>query len=476
LAGRTLDEVSAGFNQLWRRNIKKAEKSGVTVELGTSADLAEFHQLYLVTATRDHFTPRPVGLLHHDDGRPRRRGTRTGSGSIWPGTPANCWPPPSGSGWATHAWYSYGASADHKRELRPSNAIQWRMLSDAHTAGATVYDLRGITDTLDPNDHLFGLIQFKLGTGGQAVEYLGEWDYPLNPLFAQSLPALSGPARLMLRLEIDRTRFDAGLKKGGRGFSRPGAGGQGPTDTDWAWPDWRGKPRRWGADILAVGTAAEVGQLGGVPFRAGSWCSPRTCPGDPVVRRREPGAHRRRLRPALRDLVGRAVVVECRTSLRRHGVEAAELPAVRRSVGRRPTGGLRTAPADEPALRGEPGGRGSTSGWVGWPRPGCPPPTIWVSHLSAAEVSDLTQRHPASRFRARIGNPVVVGRSGCAGAPAPGCWTSSNSSAASAFGYRQRRARAAGQLLVVAGGTAHGHRVGRPTGGGGSGVQGQGGR
>jgi lipid II:glycine glycyltransferase (peptidoglycan interpeptide bridge formation enzyme) len=56
------------------------------------------------------------------------------------------------------------------------------MLSDAHAAGATVYDLRGITDTLDPNDHLFGLIQFKLGTGGQAVEYLGEWDYPLNPL------------------------------------------------------------------------------------------------------------------------------------------------------------------------------------------------------------------------------------------------------------------------------------------------------
>jgi lipid II:glycine glycyltransferase (peptidoglycan interpeptide bridge formation enzyme) len=81
-----------------------------------------------------------------------------------------------------HAWYSYGASADHKRELRPSNAIQWRMLSDSHASGCKVYDLRGISDTLDPDDHLFGLIQFKLGTGGQAVEYLGEWDYPLNPL------------------------------------------------------------------------------------------------------------------------------------------------------------------------------------------------------------------------------------------------------------------------------------------------------
>jgi vancomycin resistance protein VanK len=25
-----------------------------------------------------------------------------------------------------------------------------------------------------------GLIQFKVGTGGEAVEYAGEWDLPLN--------------------------------------------------------------------------------------------------------------------------------------------------------------------------------------------------------------------------------------------------------------------------------------------------------
>jgi vancomycin resistance protein VanK len=43
-----------------------------------------------------------------------------------------------------------------------------------------VYDLRGISDTLRADDPLFGLLQFKLGTGGEAVEYAGEWDYPLN--------------------------------------------------------------------------------------------------------------------------------------------------------------------------------------------------------------------------------------------------------------------------------------------------------
>ena len=47
-----------------------------------------------------------------------------------------------------HAWYSYGASTNAKREVRGSNRIQWQMIQDAIEAGAEVYDLRGITDTL----------------------------------------------------------------------------------------------------------------------------------------------------------------------------------------------------------------------------------------------------------------------------------------------------------------------------------------
>jgi lipid II:glycine glycyltransferase (peptidoglycan interpeptide bridge formation enzyme) len=80
----------------------------------------------------------------------------------------------------THAWYSYGASTTAKRDVRGSNAIQWRMIRDALTVGATVYDLRGITDTLSGDDPHLGLIQFKVGTGGEAVEYVGEWDMPLS--------------------------------------------------------------------------------------------------------------------------------------------------------------------------------------------------------------------------------------------------------------------------------------------------------
>ena len=81
-----------------------------------------------------------------------------------------------------HAWYSYGASSTAKRDVRGSNAIQWRMIRDARDAGAAVYDLRGITEALAADDPHLGLIQFKVGTGGEAVEHLGEWDLPLNRL------------------------------------------------------------------------------------------------------------------------------------------------------------------------------------------------------------------------------------------------------------------------------------------------------
>ena len=178
-AARTEDDVLKGMNQLWRRNIKKAAKSGVEVTLGERADLAAFHDLYVHTAQRDHFTPRPLSyfqtmydaLVAEDPDRMQVWLARH-EGDLVAATIA--------IRVGTHAWYSYGASSTEKREVRGSNAVQWAMIRHAIEAGAHVYDLRGITETLDADDPHVGLIQFKVGTGGQAVEYAGEWDLPLN--------------------------------------------------------------------------------------------------------------------------------------------------------------------------------------------------------------------------------------------------------------------------------------------------------
>ena len=191
LADRSLEDVQRGFNQLWRRNIKKADKAGVVVREGGYDDLPAFHALYAHTAERDRFTPRALSYFQRmwqamraEDERRIRLYLAEHDGELLAATTMVTV--------GTHAWYSYGASASHKRETRPSNAVQWRMISDAHAGGCAVYDLRGITDTLDPSDHLFGLVQFKVGTGGHAVEYLGEWDLPVNRLLFRAFEAYLG--------------------------------------------------------------------------------------------------------------------------------------------------------------------------------------------------------------------------------------------------------------------------------------------
>ncbi|HEU4513023.1 MAG TPA: peptidoglycan bridge formation glycyltransferase FemA/FemB family protein [Nocardioidaceae bacterium] len=185
LKGRTEDDVLKGMNQQWRRNIKKAAKEGVEVTRVANEELEpalkEFHDLYTHTAERDHFTPRPLSyfqtmfraLLEEEPDRIRLYLARHEGDLV----AATIWVRVGG-----HTWYSYGASSTEKRDVRGSNAAQWAMISDSLAAGADVYDLRGITDTLDPEDPHVGLIQFKVGTGGEAVEYAGEWDLPLRPL------------------------------------------------------------------------------------------------------------------------------------------------------------------------------------------------------------------------------------------------------------------------------------------------------
>ncbi|WTL15343.1 peptidoglycan bridge formation glycyltransferase FemA/FemB family protein [Kribbella sp. NBC_01505] len=175
------DDLLKNMNQLWRRNIKKSDKLGVEVSRGGPEDLKAFHQVFLETAVRDNFTPRPLAYFEKMYAAMANQPAGCCDFRVYNAhhegdlVASTIWIRVGG-----HSWYVYGASSTAKRDVRGSNAIQWRMMSDALAEGATVYDLRGITDTLDPNDPHVGLLQFKVGTGGEAVEYVGEWDLPLN--------------------------------------------------------------------------------------------------------------------------------------------------------------------------------------------------------------------------------------------------------------------------------------------------------
>ncbi len=182
LAGRGLDDLWTGLNQEWRRNVKKAGRSGVRTGVEGPQTLPAFHELLRVTERRDGFDlGRDLGyyqrqyaeLNAEQPGRMRLYTARHEGELLAAHTLLTS---PDG----VRVWYQTGASADHRREVRPSNALQWRMLCDALLAGAAVYDMRGVPDDLDPASRAHGLLRWKLGTGGEAVETVGEWELPLQ--------------------------------------------------------------------------------------------------------------------------------------------------------------------------------------------------------------------------------------------------------------------------------------------------------
>ncbi len=180
LTGRTPDDLWTGLNQEWRRNVRKARKSGVEITVGSAADLPEFYRLLRITEERDGFRlgrslayyERQYAVLNAEHPGRMKLYLARHEGEI---LAAHTMVTVGG-----RVWYQTGASADHRREVRPSNALQWRMMLDAHALGAAVYDLRGVPSTLDPGDRAHGLLRWKLGTGGQVVETLGEWETPMQ--------------------------------------------------------------------------------------------------------------------------------------------------------------------------------------------------------------------------------------------------------------------------------------------------------
>lgn len=82
------------------------------------------------------------------------------------------------------AWYIYGATSDSFRYMLPSYALVAHMIEECIDNNFEYFDMFGIGGDFDPDNHVFGLYDFKKGFGGQAIEFIGEFDLPINkPLY-----------------------------------------------------------------------------------------------------------------------------------------------------------------------------------------------------------------------------------------------------------------------------------------------------
>lgn len=80
------------------------------------------------------------------------------------------------------AWYLYGASEDFLRDAMPNFLMQYAMICDSIDLGCYLYDFRGVSGDLNPENPLYGLYKFKKGFNGKFVEFIGEFDLVINPV------------------------------------------------------------------------------------------------------------------------------------------------------------------------------------------------------------------------------------------------------------------------------------------------------
>lgn len=160
-----------------RRNIRKAERSGVTVRQGSRAELHLFHQMHIETASRNDFNPvswaraetewdtlAPLGYLKlffaECEGRLLSGATVTAFGDrvIF-----------------RHAgWFRSTDSA----ALRPNDLLHWRIMQWAKGNGFAFYDFGGFDRRVaegllrgedPPEEFRSTYSQFKLGYGGMPL-------------------------------------------------------------------------------------------------------------------------------------------------------------------------------------------------------------------------------------------------------------------------------------------------------------------
>lgn len=178
-------EILARMKQKTRYNIRLAEKKGVTVR--PWEDIESFHQMMLLTGSRDGFGVHSLEYYRraYELLRPKQMAellvAEYGGKSL-----AALFVARHGN----RAYYLYGASTDEERNRMPAYLLQWEAMRWAKALGCEEYDLWGVPDedeaTLEANfekrqDGLWGVYRFKRGFGGELRRAPQAMDHVLQP-------------------------------------------------------------------------------------------------------------------------------------------------------------------------------------------------------------------------------------------------------------------------------------------------------
>ena len=178
------DEMLNRMKKKMRKNIRRAQRNGVTVRDGTVDDLPLLWSMFNETAARAGFTlreeshyqfvwrsfngdsssarlqPFVKNLIAEVDGEPVAAITQLY--------------------FADQALGLYGMSSGTHREKNPNCLLEWEGMRQAKAMGCKTYDLYGAPDEFTENSRLWDLYHFKAGFGGIVYRGIGGWDFTPN--------------------------------------------------------------------------------------------------------------------------------------------------------------------------------------------------------------------------------------------------------------------------------------------------------
>jgi lipid II:glycine glycyltransferase (peptidoglycan interpeptide bridge formation enzyme) len=207
------EQLLSEFKTTWRQNVRSAERKGVVIrEANSDADFASYYQLLKLTSERDaffihnadyhreilrHFASKGDAVLylaeHEGDVIAAKMLIRFGA---W-------------------CWDMFGASANSKRNLKPTYLLQYRCIQWAQARGCSYFDFRTIPEVLEPGEEMWGVYEYKRGFGGFSRLNLPTQDYVYRPIVYtgwRTLVDLKRQRRASERRRVEMKRAARGNK------------------------------------------------------------------------------------------------------------------------------------------------------------------------------------------------------------------------------------------------------------------------
>jgi peptidoglycan pentaglycine glycine transferase (the first glycine) len=208
------EKLLAAFKMTWRQNVRGAERKGVVIrEASSEADFDTYYDLLKLTSERDdffihskdfhkevmrHFSSRGDVVLylaeHEGEAIAAKMLIRFGD---W-------------------CWDMFGASANHKRNLKPTYLLQYRCILWAKSKGCRYFDFRTIPEILEPGEEMWGVYEYKKGFGGFSRLNMPTQDYVYRPLIYtawRKLVEMRRAQRRKERLKVEMERAARGKRE-----------------------------------------------------------------------------------------------------------------------------------------------------------------------------------------------------------------------------------------------------------------------